>query len=135
MDLTGIENGGWDILVRKLSELMEGRFESGYIWGIPGLDARDTFIELQCFVDKHGGRSISGLLRLESRRPETGSLFLPIFSFKRRAGRKHWRLKCDENLVSHWLWKELRSLEREDGKGGLSEAEKDLILEDNLNQL
>ena len=126
---------GYDTLLSKLSDLMKGGLQDGYMWGITGLDKRDTHIELQCYVDKKGDSHISGLLVLESKRPEPAFVLLPLFSFRRKSGKRGWHLKCDEKLVPHWLWKELRRLERRDDLCELSEAKKDLILEDNLNQL
>lgn len=131
-----MENGnGYDFLLRKLSESMKDGAHDGYLFGAHGLDRRDTHIQCECSVDKEGSSLISGMLVLESKRQEPAAFLVPLFSFRRKAGKKGWHLKCDEKLVSHWLWNELVRLERRDGLCELSEAEKDLILEDNINQL
>lgn len=129
--------GRYDWLVEKIGKLMRDPPKEDEFFGVGEGDDRLREPALECSYRIHddGSQSIGCMLVLPSRRPEPAVVPLPLFSFTRKYGRRGWHLKCDEKLISHWLWQELVNLERRDSLFPLSEAKKDLILEDNLNQL
>lgn len=127
----------YEWLFGKIRSLMDGAPNGDEFFGVGEGDdgLREPQLQCSCRVLDDGSQLIEGLLVTDSRRPGFGVEMTPLFSFRRKAGKRGWHLDCDEKLVSHWMWKELVRLERRDDLCGLSEAEKDLILEDNLNQL
>lgn len=114
------DDGGLESLSLKLSELMGGGFESGLMHDSGCLDRRGTRVRLQCHAGGDGDLLISGLLVLESRRPEPAPLLLPMFSLRKKAGGGGWKVKRDERLTPYWLWRELGRLARMDGSRGPS---------------
>ena len=127
----------YDWLVGKIGKLMRCPPKEDEFFGVGEGDdyLREPALECSFRIGDDGSQSIGCLLVAQSRRPGFGCETIPLFSFTRKSGRRGWHLKCDERLISHWLWQELVNLERRDSLPPLSEAEQDLILEDNLNQL
>ena len=106
--------GDYGRLLRRMRELMRDPPDGERLFGTGGVPDGD--IQVRVWNDGDV-RAVDGRLITDPAGGGDSCVSRWLFSFRRKGESGAWTLECDERLCSHWLWKELRRLERRGPNG------------------